>query len=150
MIGLAGSHGPWISFLYFWSPISHQLQIPMHRTVKLHPRITPVKKATCPPPVRVTNTPPQATTVNKIVSSKLPGQECVRSSRRNIGKRPKTSMEKSVKEKTCVVVGSREASTADAIIAEFVDMDAGSLYYMSAVYRGGVRIRAHRVPEPLL
>jgi hypothetical protein len=36
-------------------------------------------------------------------------------------------MEKSVRENTCVVEGSREASTVDAIIAEFVEMDAGSL-----------------------
>jgi hypothetical protein len=51
------------------------------------------------------------------------------SSRRKIGNRPNISMEKSVKEKTCVVDGSLEASTADAIIAEFVDMDVGNLCY---------------------
>jgi hypothetical protein len=36
-------------------------------------------------------------------------------------------MEKRVNEKTCVVEGSREARTADAIIAEFVDIEAGNL-----------------------
>lgn len=36
-------------------------------------------------------------------------------------------MENRVNEKTWVVDGRREASTADAIIAEFVDIEAGSL-----------------------
>jgi hypothetical protein len=36
-------------------------------------------------------------------------------------------MEKSVKENTCVVDGRREARTVEAIIAEFVEIDAGSL-----------------------
>jgi hypothetical protein len=44
-----------------------------------------------------------------------------------MGNRPNISMEKSVRENTCVVDGSLEASTADAIIAEFVDIDVGSL-----------------------
>jgi hypothetical protein len=44
-----------------------------------------------------------------------------------MGKRPKISIEKSVNEKTCVVEDSLEARTADAIIAEFVDMEVGSL-----------------------
>jgi hypothetical protein len=43
-------------------------------------------------------------------------------------------MENSVKEKTCVVDGSLEASTADAIIAEFVDMDVGSLHAVLALF----------------
>jgi hypothetical protein len=45
-----------------------------------------------------------------------------------MGKRPKTSMEKSVREKTWVVEGSREASTVDAMSAEFVEIEAGRLY----------------------
>lgn len=36
-------------------------------------------------------------------------------------------MEKSVREKTCVVEGNREARTAEAIMAEFVDIEAGKL-----------------------
>ena len=36
-------------------------------------------------------------------------------------------MENNVREKTCVVEGSRDARTADAIIAELVEIDAGSL-----------------------
>ena len=39
-------------------------------------------------------------------------------------------MEKSVSEKTWVVDGSRDARTADAIMAELVDMDVGSLHYL--------------------
>lgn len=35
-------------------------------------------------------------------------------------------MEKRVKENTWVVDGSRDASTAEAIIAEFVEIEAGS------------------------
>jgi len=36
-------------------------------------------------------------------------------------------MEKRVNEKTCVVDGRRDARTADAIMAEFVDIEAGNL-----------------------
>jgi hypothetical protein len=36
-------------------------------------------------------------------------------------------MEKSINEKTWVVDGRREARTADAIMAEFVDIEAGNL-----------------------
>jgi len=36
-------------------------------------------------------------------------------------------MEKRVNEKTCVVDGRRDARTADAIMAELVDIDAGNL-----------------------
>jgi hypothetical protein len=53
-----------------------------------------------------------------------------------MGKRPKISIEKRVREKTWVVDGSLDASTAEAIMAEFVDMDVGSLYHMLAL---GVR-----------
>ena len=47
--------------------------------------------------------------------------------RRKTGKRPKTSMLKRVREKTCVVVGSREARTVLAIRAAFVEREAGNL-----------------------
>jgi hypothetical protein len=50
-----------------------------------------------------------------------------------MGNRPNTSIENKVKEKTCVVDGSREASTADAIIAEFVEIEAGSLHHGSVL-----------------
>lgn len=128
MIGLAGSQGPWISFLYLWRPISHQQQIPIHSIVKLHPSITPVTNAVRPPPVRVTNTPPHAAMVRKMVRTKWLSQEWIRSCLRKMGKRPKISIEKRVKEKTCVVDGNLDASTAEAIMAEFVDMEVGSLY----------------------
>lgn len=36
-------------------------------------------------------------------------------------------MENNVNEKTCVVEGSRDASTVDAISAAFVDREAGNL-----------------------
>jgi hypothetical protein len=107
--------------------MSHQLQIPMHRMVKLHPSTTPVTKAVRPPPVKVTNTPPHAVMVSKTVSRRWLSQEWTSSCRRKMGKRPNISIEKRVREKTCVVDGSLEARTADAIIAEFVDMDVGSM-----------------------
>jgi hypothetical protein len=129
MIGRAGSHGPWISFLYFCSPISHQLHIPMHTKVKKLPSIAPATNTPRPPPVNVTNTPPHAVTTSTSVSTAWPRHDRARSSRRNMGNSPKISMEKRVNEKTCVVDGSREASTADAIIAELVEMEAGSLLH---------------------
>jgi hypothetical protein len=46
-----------------------------------------------------------------------------------MGKRPKTSMENRVRENTCAVDGRREARTVEAIIAEFVEIDAGSLQH---------------------
>jgi hypothetical protein len=44
-----------------------------------------------------------------------------------MGNSPYISMENRVKEKTCVVDGNLEARTADAIIAEFVEIEAGNL-----------------------
>jgi hypothetical protein len=80
--------------------MSHQLQIPITKKVELHPSITPAMNAVRPPPVRVTNTPPQAAIVSKIVRSRWLRQECRRSCRRKMGNRPKISIEKRVKEKT--------------------------------------------------
>ena len=54
----------------------------------------------------------------------------IRSCRRKMGNKPKTSIEKSVNEKTCVVDSRRDASTVDAINAEFVEMDTGRLYIL--------------------
>jgi hypothetical protein len=80
--------------------MSHQLQIPTTKKVKLHPSMTPVMKAVRPPPVKVTNTPPQAAMVSRIVRSMWLLQECTSSCRRKIGKSPKISIEKRVREKT--------------------------------------------------
>jgi len=44
-----------------------------------------------------------------------------------MGNKPNTSMEKSVRENTWVVDGSRDASTVEAINAELVEIDAGRL-----------------------
>jgi len=134
MIGLAGSQGPWISFLYLCNPISHQLQMPIHKNVKLHPSTTPVRKATRPPPVRVTNKPPHAAIVSKTLRARWLDREWTSSCLRNMGKSPKISIEKRVSEKTCVVDGSLDASTADAIMAELVDMEVGSLHAMLALF----------------
>jgi hypothetical protein len=128
MIGLAGSQGPWISFLYFWSPINHQLHMPMHTAVKVVPKTTPVANAARPPLVSVTNKPPHAAMVSKMVRTWWPNQDCAKSLRRKIGNNANTSIEKSVNEKTCVVEGSREAKTVDAIMAEFVDIEVGNLH----------------------
>lgn len=87
----------------------------------------PIITATRPPVVKIRNVPPQAAMVSTAVRIRWPRQDRARSSRRKIGSRPKISIEKRVKEKTCVVDGRREASTADAIMAELVDIEAGNL-----------------------
>lgn len=56
-------------------------------------------------------------------------------------------MEKRVKENTWVVDGSRDASTAEAIIAEFVEIEAGSLSRASAGHRH-LKITTYRAPGP--
>jgi len=149
MIGLAGSHGPWISFLYFCSPISHQLQTPMHMKVSELPMSTPATKDPRPPPAKVMNTPPHAAMVNWIVRVKWPTHDRVRSCRRKMGKRPNISIENKVREKTCVVEGSREARTADAIIAELVDMEVGSLEQISK-QRSSQHLLPYCTPGPPL
>lgn len=64
--------------------------------------------------------------------------------RRKMGNKPKTSMEKSVREKTCVVDGSHEASTADAMTAVFVENDAGRLDWVSRLSIGiSIKARAY-------
>jgi hypothetical protein len=66
-----------------------------------------------------------------------------------MGNRPKISIENKVREKTCVVEGSREASTEDAIIAEFVDMEVGSLYQISK-QRSSPHLLPYCAPGPPL
>lgn len=107
--------------------MSHQLQRPIAKKVMMPPIITPARKEPRPPPVRVTKTPPQAVVTRATVKTRWPLGDLARSCLRKIGNRPKISIENSVKENTCVVDGNREASTADAIMAELVDMDAGRL-----------------------
>lgn len=59
-----------------------------------------------------------------------PRQDRWRACRLKTGKSPKTSMEKRVREKTCPVVGSREASTVEAIKAAFVERLAGIFLFV--------------------
>lgn len=61
----------------------------------------------------------------KAVARTWPIHDSWRRWRRNTGNRPKTSILKSVNEKTCVVEVRREASTVDAMSAAFVDRDDG-------------------------
>jgi hypothetical protein len=131
MMGLAGSQGPWISFLYFCSPISHQLQIPIPKKVTIPPRITPAIQAPRPPPVNVIKTAPHEVMTSTKVKVKWPRHEIDRRCLLKIGNSPKTSMENKVSENTWVVDGSRDASTVEAISAELVEMDAGRLLHIS-------------------
>jgi hypothetical protein len=108
--------------------MNHQLQIPIARKVRVPPRTTPETQAILPPPVKVTTTPPFALIISTMVRAKWPRQDTDRRRRRNIGNRPNTSMEKRVSENTWVVDSSRDASTVDAIKAEFVDIEAGRLF----------------------
>lgn len=65
--------------------------------------------------------------MRKIVNARWRGQEWCLRCRRKTGKRPKTSMLKSVKLNTWVVEGNREASTVLAMSAAFVEREAGNL-----------------------
>jgi hypothetical protein len=56
-----------------------------------------------------------------MVSKIWPFQEFCRRCRRKTGKRPKTSIEKTVEEKTCVMLERGDANTVDAINAAFVE-----------------------------
>jgi hypothetical protein len=128
IIGLAGSQGPWISFLYLCSPISHQLVAPIPRSVVRPPKITPRMAWPSPPPGMITiPSPPDARTTRNIVRVRWRGQEWCFRCRRKTGKRPKTSMLNSVRLKTWFVDGRREARTVLAIRAAFVDSEAGNL-----------------------
>lgn len=101
--------------------------MPMARKVMMPPRITPAIQTPLPPPVKVTKTPPHALMMSTIVRARWPCQDMDRRCRRKMGKSPNTSMEKRVNENTCVVEGRRDASTVDAINAEFVEIEAGKL-----------------------
>jgi hypothetical protein len=94
--------------------------------------------------------PPHAAIVSKMVRSRWLLQELTSSCRRKMGKRPKISIEKRVKEKTCVVEDSLEARTADAIMAELVDIEVGSLQYELVFRRRYSQSHAHCVPGPPL
>lgn len=80
MIGRAGSHGPYISFLYFCNPISHQLHPPMATAEMMQPTTMPksplvqghgaasqaagVSQSTAP---RIMPTPPPAPSTSRTV-----------------------------------------------------------------------------------
>lgn len=129
MIGLAGSHGPITTFLYLCKPISHQLQPPMPTAVPSPHKKIPTRAAFQVVAVgaKVTPKPAPDPRTREKVSNRWPCQETWRRCRRKTGKRPKTSMLKRVRLKTCVVLVSRDASTVEAIRAALVDNDAGNL-----------------------
>lgn len=127
MIGLAGSHGPWISFLYFCSPRSHQLQMPIARRIKILPATLPTIAAVHLPPLIVTPTPLPAPMTSKIVIMTCARNDTCRRCRRNTGNKPKTSIENNVSEKTCLVEVRRDARTVDAMRAALVEREAGNL-----------------------
>lgn len=127
--GLAGSQGPITTFLYFCNPINHQLQPPIPTPLPTPQAITPhtilfhlssLLERTIPMPA-------PAPTTRVRVRSKCPRHEIWRRCRRKTGKRPNTSMEKRVREKTCVVEGRREARTVEAMRAALVEREAGNL-----------------------
>lgn len=128
MTGLAGSHGPTTTFLYRCKPMSHQLQPPMPKAAPTDQKSMP-KIIACQPPFFdsvIPETPPAPRT-RKRVRTRCPRQETWRRCLRKTGKRPKTSMLKRVKLKTCVVLGRREARTVEDIRAALVDSEAGNL-----------------------
>jgi hypothetical protein len=112
--------------------MSHQLQIPMARTIIMLPRILPMMAAGHLPPLTVTPTPAPAVMTSRIVVATCACCETCLRCRRKTGKRPKTSMENSVREKTCVVDERRDASTVEAMSAAFVESEAGNLFTISS------------------
>lgn len=100
---------------------------PIPTTVRLPPNTTPKTAYPQPPPEMTMLSPPEAKITSRMVSQRCRVQEWCLRWRRKTGKRPKTSMLKRVREKTCVVVGSREARTVLAIRAAFVEREAGNL-----------------------
>ena len=63
--------------------------------------------------------------ISTLVSKRCRGSETLLRCRRKTGKRPKTWMLNSVRLKTELVDGRREASTVDAISAALVESDEG-------------------------
>lgn len=64
--------------------------------------------------------------IRAIVSRTWSGNETLRRCRRNTGKRPKTWMLNSVKLKTELVDGNRDASTVDAMSPALVEREEGN------------------------
>ena len=126
--GLAGSHGPITTFLYFCNPINHQLHPPIPTIVPSPHSTTPTTAAFHPPSrTNVTPMPAPAPTTRESVSRRCPRQDMCRKWRRKTGKSPKTSMLKRVRLKTWVVLARREARTVEAIRAALVEREAGKL-----------------------
>lgn len=75
-----------------------------------------------------------------IVSMVWSGNERLRRWRRKSGKRPKIWMEKSVRLKTDVVVGRREARTVEAMTAALVDREDGYVFWGGRVFVAGVEV----------
>jgi hypothetical protein len=95
MTGLAGSHGPMTTFLYFCNPISHQLHPPIVRHVSRLPSTTPAVAA--PSSTRDRHADTASAYDEKRSKKEMATPRIWRRCRRNTGKRPKTSMEKRVK-----------------------------------------------------
>ena len=92
------------------------------------PSTQPTIAASQPPPLTVTPTPAPAVKMSRIVVMVCAREETCLRCLRKTGNRPKTSIEKSVREKTWVVELRREASTVEAMRAAFVESDAGNLF----------------------
>ena len=106
----------------------------MPTIVSVEPKITPRVAYPQPPPEIAMLRPPEARQTRMMVSQRCSVQEWCLRWRRKTGKRPKTSMLNRVREKTCAVVGKRDASTVLAISAAFVDSEAGNLVQSALLY----------------
>lgn len=125
MTGRAASHGPLISFLYFCSPINHQLHPPIANPATTAPTPIPTTPSLTGPllPATIPVPPPAPSTSNAVRRACTRGLSLVY--RLSTGNSPNTSMLRTVRLKTCPVEGSRDASTVEAMRAALVESEAG-------------------------
>ena len=86
--------------MYLCNPINHHAQTPIAKPVIKLPSMLPTTAAIRLPPDKITVTPAPALITSTHVSDKWPDHEMCRRYRRKTGKSPKTSILKSVMEKT--------------------------------------------------
>jgi len=111
---MAGSHGPFSSFLYFWA----QMKNAGHAKVT-NDSVAPMRRATGMLIYIKGYTARDASTIVRSVLAVVDDLSCIRCLKR--GKRTKTSTEKSIRAKTERLERKREAKTTLAEMAAFIE-----------------------------
>ena len=135
-------------FLYRCNHINHQLHPPI-----MPGPIRPIHPQAQPQPTFIPN-PTAAPQTSIIVRVICPLQLICLRYLRKTGNKPKTSIEKSTRENTWVVVGRRDANTTEAMIAALVESEAGNLIARinqqhPAIHSSRSRI-LHNHPTPII